>query len=609
MPVTPIPANQEADAAPATAASRPLRWLYAPRRFLTLALVSLGIGAAHALVTLPIGLILGTSDFWIFPRGMVGGSENDMAQVLTGQLFLQQGPWAWPLLQVPDLGFPGGTNLFWIDAVSIVALLAKLLDSVVHGPLNLLGFDLFACLVLPGIALTWLVWVAGHRHLLAAITASALADAAPPLLYRWGHIPLMAQYLIIAALGLYLLNLQRPRAPRVRVAWLALLALTLLTNVYLFVMVGGCWAAGLMQRRLNGTAAMANLAIEALVMVIPVLGLMAVTGIVSVGSPATGLAQISALGFGWSSTNLGSLLVPQMSGVVPGLAHYQIGMGSQYEGFGYVGTGVLLLLLAGLPGAVRWLRTAARHHAALIAVLLASMLFALSNRVFLGSHLLVTVPVPQAVLRLFGLLRSSGRFVWLPGYAIMAGSVVLALRRKRSWPTAALCLAAATLQIVDAWPLRAAIEATTSGPTPALFDRDVVAALAARSDAIEVFPTYGCVAPEIAAGNDPASAWPRLTQANVEFQLIAARAGRPINSVYQSRLATNCLVEALLRDANLRPGTLYVYLDAPEPEPDQLGGADPALVCGMVDWLRYCLIPGSNQAGGAEGRSATRAKP
>jgi len=591
MPVTPGSTNQEAGAAPATAASRPLRWLYAPRRFMTLALVSLGIGAAHALVTLPIGLVLGTSDFWRFPHGIVGGSENDMAQVLTGQLFLQQGPWAWPLLQVPDLGFPGGTNLFWIDAVSIVALLAKLLDSVVHGPLNLLGFDLFACLVLPGIALTWLVWVAGHRHLLAAITASALVDAAPPLLYRWGHIPLMAHYLIIAALGLYLLSLQRPHVPRVSLGWLALLAVTLLTNVYLFVMVGGCWVAGLVQRRLNGTAAMAGLAIEGLVVMIPVLGLMVVTGILAVGSPAADLGRITALGFGWSSTNLGSLLVPQMSGVVPGLAHYQIGMGSQYEGFGYVGTGVLLLLLAGLPGAARWLHTAPRHHAALIAILLGSFLFALSNRVFLGSHLLVAVPVPEPVLRLFGLLRSSGRFVWLPGYAIIAGSVVLALRRKRSWPTAALCLAAATLQIADAGPLRAAIAATASGPAPALFDRDVVAALAARSDAIEAFPTYGCVAPEIAAGNDTASAWPRLTQANVEFQLIAARAGLPINSVYQSRLPTNCLAEAMQRDANLRPGTLYLYLDSPEPEPEQLGGADPARVCGMVDWLRYCLIP------------------
>ena len=70
--------------------------------------------------------------------------------------------------------------------------------------------------------MTWVVWVAGHRHLLAAITASAVADAAPLLLYRWGHIPLMAQYLIISALGLYLLSLQRPRELRVSLCWVAL---------------------------------------------------------------------------------------------------------------------------------------------------------------------------------------------------------------------------------------------------------------------------------------------------------------------------------------------------------------------------------------------------
>ncbi len=585
------PMTREAQSTPNSAAARLLHWLYVPRRFATLVLVGLGIGTAHVLSMLPVGLVLGTSDFWIFPRGTMVGAENDMAQVLTGQLFLQHGPWAWPLLLAPDLGFPTGTNIFWLDAVPIVALIAKLLDSVVHGPLNLLGFDLFACLVLPGIAMTGIVWVAGRRHVLAAVTASAIADAAPSLLYRWGHIPLMAQYLIIAALGLYLLNLQRPRAWGVRVAWLALLAVAVLTNIYLFVMVGACWTAALVQLRLNGAATTFGLGLEALVAVIMVLGLRAATGILSAASSGSDLNQISGQGYGWLSTNLGSLLVPQMSGVVPGLAHYQIGMMSQYEGFGYVGAGVLLLLLASLPGALRWLRTAPRHHAALIVVLAGSFLFALSNRVFLGSHMLVTVPLPEFAQNLFGLLRSSGRFVWLTGYAIMAASIVLALRRPASWQTAVLCLIAATLQIVDAAPLRANIVATVSGPAPAVLDRDRVAALAARSQAIDVFPTYGCVDAAIAAGIEPDSAWPRLTQANVEIELIAARAGLPINSVYLSHLPTDCREEAAQRSAPLRSGTLYLFLDTPRPTTEQLGGRDPADVCGEIDWLRYCLIP------------------
>ncbi len=331
------PGNQAIQPGPATAvpitaglasaASRLLGVLHVPRRFTTLALVCLGIGAAHALTMLPVALVLGASDFWIFPRGLSHDSQNDMAQVLVGQLFLEHGASGWPLLHAANLGFPAGTNIFWLDGVPIVCLALKLLAGVVHGPVNLLGFDLLGCLVLPGLAMTWVVWVAGHRHLLAAITASAVADAAPLLLYRWGHIPLMAQYLIIFALGLYLLGLRRPRESRVSLCWLALLAVTLLTNSYLVAMVDGCWAAAHLPRRLSGAASPAGPATEALAVMITVLGLMVVMGIVTLGRRTANLGEISAEGFGWLSTNLGSLLAPQMSGVVPGLAHYQIGMG------------------------------------------------------------------------------------------------------------------------------------------------------------------------------------------------------------------------------------------------------------------------------------------
>jgi hypothetical protein len=240
---------------------------------------------------------------------------------------------------------------------------------------------------------------------------------------------------------------------------------------------------------------------------------------------------------------------------------------------------------------------AARHrHAALIAVVAASFLFALSNRIFLGGHLLLAVPLPDLVLRLFGLFRSSGRFVWVPAYAIMAGSIVLSLRQKPSWATTVLCLAAATLQIVDAAPLRAAIKAAVSGPVPAVLDMGRVAALATRSRAIEAFPSFGCVYDAIVAGNDPATDWDRLRQANMELQLIAARANLPINSVYNSRLPTDCRAEDAQRRATVRPGTLYLYLDAPAATAAQLDGRTQADVCGKVALLPYCLIPPRSEA-------------
>jgi hypothetical protein len=258
---------------------------------------------------------------------------------------------------------------------------------------------------------------------------------------------------------------------------------------------------------------------------------------------------------------------------------------------------------------------ARRRHAALIAVVAASFLFALSNRISLGSHPLLAVPLPDLVLRLFGLFRSSGHFVWVPAYAIMAGSIVLALRRKPSWPTTALSLAAPTWQIVDAAPLRATVEAEVSGPVPAVLDRDRVAALATRSRAIEAFPSFGCVYDAIVAGNDPTTDWDRLRQANMELQLIAARANLPINSADNSRPPTDCRAEDAQRRATVRPGTLCLYLDAPTPTAAQLDGRTQADVCGKVERQRlpYCLIPpgteAATQAGGSGVESGFGASP
>ena len=90
-----------------------------------------------------------------------------------GQLFLARGAWGWPLLHAANLGFPAGTNIFWIDSVPIAGLAAKLLAGVVHGPVNLLGFDLLGCLVLPGLAMSWVVWA-------AALLQRRLSGAASP---------------------------------------------------------------------------------------------------------------------------------------------------------------------------------------------------------------------------------------------------------------------------------------------------------------------------------------------------------------------------------------------------------------------------------------------
>src|SRR6185437_9734203 len=58
--------------------------LLKPRPLWLLFLLSLAIGFAHAFSLLPLSLVAGSSAFWHFPRGVVDGGLDDMADALVG---------------------------------------------------------------------------------------------------------------------------------------------------------------------------------------------------------------------------------------------------------------------------------------------------------------------------------------------------------------------------------------------------------------------------------------------------------------------------------------------------------------------------------------------
>jgi hypothetical protein len=565
------------------------RLLTAPRSLALLLAVSLCLGVLHALTMLPLSLIRGDGPFWNYPSGIMG-NRNDMVQVLVGYLYMMKSPWALPVLFVPNLAPPGGTNIFWLDAVPWLSLTGKLVYSVTATNINLIGIYLFASLVLPGVAMTTLLAAAGQRSLLAAITGTAITEATPWLLLRWGHIASFAQFWVIFALALYLLTLRHPRDWRITVAWLCFLPLVLLNNMYLFAMVGACWMAALAQRRLDHSAATWRLFLELSAMIGVAAAVAVVTGILS-----PDLGSAGSEDFGVYSMNLASPLVPQMSGLIPGLKNYRVGMGSQVEGFAWLGLGGLSLLVVSLPEWFTWIRRRALRHIVLICLMGCFLLFALSNKVYVGSHLLLDIPLPERVMHWLGTYRSSGRFFWPVGYALIAASIVLALRRYKPVTSIVVLSAIAAIQVVDVSPIRRMVAESSSHAAPSIFDRQPAAALTARSNAVMVFPSFGCTNRLWEDGQITIDRRALLLQANMEFQLFAARSDLPVNTVDKARLPTDCLAEEAAKNQALREGTLYVYLTQFAPGSAQLGGRAATDVCSMLDWLHYCLIPAASQ--------------
>jgi len=570
--------------------SRITTFLTGRRSFATLLLIGLVIGIAWSLSMLPLSFVAGTGKFWTFPPGIFGGDGEDIATTEAGYLALVKAPWTLPVLFTPLLNAPQGINIFWLDALPWVSLAGRLLHSATGVPVNLIGLFLLACLALPAVAMTTLLAAAGHREPIAALSGSLIAVATPYLLFRWGHIALSAQFLIVLALSLYLVHRRRPRDLRLAAVWSLFLPFVLLTNVYLLAMCGACWGAALMQRRVDGRISTEWAAVEVLCVAGGMLMVMEPTGILS-----SDLGSAASWGFGWWSMNLLSPIVPQMSGLIPPLARFRIGMPGQYEGFAWVGGGVLFLGVLTARAWLRWLRARARAHLVLLAVFGLFFLFALSNRIYAGTFLLVDINLPAPLVGLLGMFRSSGRFFWPIGYAFAAGSIVLTLRNFRPAVSTALLAVAALLQVIDVEPIRSAIAAATLEAAAPDLDRAKAAALVQRAHEVKVFPSYDCALQTWFFGHQSQPEGPegKAPLLNLEFQLLAVRNDRPINSVYAARLHKDCQVERAEMHEPRRRGTLYIYLlDLPPWQMSELPLADG---CASARGFRYCLLPEDQQ--------------
>jgi hypothetical protein len=557
-----------------------------------------GVGVIWAASLFDWSFVDGRHSFWEFPQGTIGGSQSDMAEWLVGYLYYVQSPWQFPLFYVPALGTPVGVNVIFLN-IGLVGLVGKLVHSFTGTTLNLCGFYLFLCFALPGVMMTLVLIAAKIRYALAPIVAAIFANAMPTLLWRWGHANLQAQYLLIGALALYLFSLRRRSGRGPMAVWIAYLVLAYLSDNYLFAMVGIVWFCTVIQRRLNGLAttqeALGN----------GVLTVALVTSVIVLsGQFGSGNGLPFSRGYGHFSMNLLSPFVSQNSGLFPWLGGV-IDADSQYEGFNYLGVGLLLASLLVLPAEVSWLRRNLRRHVSLLVAFAALTAFAISHRVFAGHWFVLELPLPTFVVWALGTFRSSGRFFWLITYAQVAVVIVLGFRRAS--PAMVLCLvAAAVIQLFDVQPLREQIVAgITAGPGAAELDRATVAHLVAGAHHVEVVPSFQC---NLSRDQQQER---RVERANMDLLLATARVNVPTNTVYVGRESYGLKILDLLRapwraDEMLRmfrarrddyceqeieqargggpPGGIIVLLsDRPRTEEMAAG-----VTCSPLSWGRYC---------------------
>jgi len=345
-----------------------------------------------ALSLLP--LLLGVLVFFLVvgpqalnPQNIAWLEQGDPATHYLGWAFFRHGPWTFPLGLNPSYGLELGSAIIFSDSNPLLALLFKPFSGWLPETFQYFGLWLLACCVLQA----WFGWkLLGLMtpHPVIRLLGAGLLAFSPVMFFRLvGHLSLAGHFLVLAALYLALL----PDLQRRRLAWGTLLTVTAWVHAYLLAMVALIWLADLLGKTLSRSLTRGQGLIEGGVLFALVSVCCWQAGYFSIADGA------ASGGFGLYRMNLLSPADPAgWSRLLPGLPKEE----GDYEGFNYFGLGVLLLVP---PAFLAWLRNRRllkdelRARPWLLVAMLGLWLFALSNRIGIGT-LTFEYPLPDRII-------------------------------------------------------------------------------------------------------------------------------------------------------------------------------------------------------------------
>ncbi|MFN7940080.1 MAG: DUF6311 domain-containing protein [Thermoanaerobaculia bacterium] len=391
--------------------------------------------------------MLGVASFLYFcdpavlsPRrvGWLLGLEDPAQSFLSWQFFRDT-----PLLQFPlglnsRFGTDLGSSIVFSDSLPLLALPLKLARALLPPVFQYHGAWILGCLVLQGVTARRLL-ARFHDDAAGQLLGAAFFVLSPSLLWRLnGHFSLLAHWILLGGLALFF-------SPKFRrAAWLALLSVAVLIHAYLFVMAAGIWAADLFSRGRAHELRWRRLLLDLGLGFVLTAAWMYVAGYFVAGD------SVTVGGFGYYRMNLLSPVDPTRawSRLLPALPHAP----GEYEGFNFLGSGLLVAGLVALVGRLRLPPgpgSTARPTASLIGMGAVLFVYSLSNHVYAGQVQVASYAVPPGFEGVVGAFRASGRMFWPVAYLLYLLILVGLLRRFPRRIAIGLLSALLALQAVD----------------------------------------------------------------------------------------------------------------------------------------------------------------
>lgn len=356
---------------------------------------------------------------------------GDRAQHYVGWETFRDSPLNFPIIgENKNITYPNSTSIAMTDSLPLLAIPLKIVDKVIGLPegFQYIGFYGILSFIMTAIVSVMIMFRLTKDKSLSLLS-SILFIASPIMLFRmFSHTALASHWIIIYTIYLLVIypdykNLNwLSRAGK----WVPLIIMSSLLHPYLNFIVLVIFAGYLFKDLIN------NRSIKEFLMIGGIAALVEMTSYTVVGMFLGSGSGLFDFGFGQFSVNLLGLLNPMNTSETGRQSLFIKGFSGptqyQYEGFMYLGAGVIVMLLVALGCNYKYLfskqkiiNTVNKIISPDLPLILAfSFLasYALSNRISILNKEIIIVNLPHIMIKALSIFRASGRLLWPIYYLI-----------------------------------------------------------------------------------------------------------------------------------------------------------------------------------------------
>ena len=382
----------------------------------------MAVGFICFLLMFGVKIVDVTYDAWIFQ------GDIDLRQHYIGWCHFRTSDWHFPLGMIDSLSYPYSVSVIWTDSIPLFALFFKLFRGILPETFQYLGLFTFLSFGLQGGLSAVLLRQVTDKKAVCMCGVFPFVLSFPILKRCFYHTALSAQWILVLALFIWFSGVTHADRKKKMLLWGGMSVLCVLIHSYFIPMTAlimvadfaeDYWKQREWKSSLFGFAAFVSAGLLTL------FALGAFTGAVN-----------TDYGLGGFNSNLNTLFNPLDHGAL--LKELPLATDFQYEGFGYLGAGILLLLMASVvllvkhlvseKITVRAIMEKHRRAVLMLAVMLVFFAAALYPEISLNEKILFRIPVPLALMKLFGFFRSNGRFIMPVVYLLMTAAMGIAGR-------------------------------------------------------------------------------------------------------------------------------------------------------------------------------------